>query len=101
MSDFEKVFKGLDRCYKGCPVPVDCPYKDNHKCCEQELLGDALELLKRQNEVIIDLLHVGYPHNFQREEPWIVRYMYEITEVVKKAVHLNNEIQDSKEKDSP
>ena len=68
---------------------------------EAEAVSEAIELLKRQNEVIIDLLHVGYPHNFQREKPWIVRYMYEITEVMKKAVHLNNEIQDSKEKDSP
>ena len=36
------------------------------------------------------MLKVGYPHNFQREEPWIVNYMYAITAVVKKAVRLKN-----------
>ena len=48
MIDREKVMKGLDRCYRGCPIPVDCPYKDNHKNCFEELLGDTLELLKEQ-----------------------------------------------------
>lgn len=52
---------------------------------------EAIDLLNRQKEVIDALLKLGYPHNFQREEPWIVNYMYAITEVVKKAVHLRNE----------
>ena len=51
---------------------------------------DALSLLKAQGEVIDALLKVGYPHNFQREEPWIVNYMYAITDVIKKAVNLRN-----------
>ena len=56
----------------------------------QPVLNDALELLKEQQTIIDELLKVGYPHNFQREEPWIVNYMLKITEVVKKAVHLRN-----------
>lgn len=55
-----------------------------------DMLSDALTLLKEQNEVIDALLKVGYPHNFQREEPWIVNYMYAITDVIKQAVHLRN-----------
>lgn len=52
---------------------------------------EAIDLLNRQKEVIDALLKVGYPHNFQREEPWIVNYLYAITAVVKKAVRLRNE----------
>jgi hypothetical protein len=51
---------------------------------------DALSMLKAQGEVIDALLKVGYPHNFQMEEPWIVNYMYAITDVMKKAVNLRN-----------
>ena len=58
---------------------------------EAEAIGEAISLLKKQQEIISDLLKVGYPHNFQREEPWIVNYMYAITAVVKKAVRLRNE----------
>lgn len=54
------------------------------------LIDAAVETLKAQGEVIDDLLKVGYPHNFQREKPWIVNYMYAITDVIKKAVNLNN-----------
>ena len=54
------------------------------------LIDAAVKTLKAQGEVIDDLLKVGYPHNFQREEPWIVNYMYAITDVIKKAVNLNN-----------
>ena len=54
-------------------------------------MRDALELLKAQDEIIDDLIKVGYPHNFQREEPWIVNYMYAITDVIRKAVNLKND----------
>jgi hypothetical protein len=53
-------------------------------------LENILEVLKAQNEVIQDLRKVGYPHDFQREKPWIVNYMYAITDVIRKAVRLNN-----------
>ncbi len=67
-------------------ISVDCDWFFGvlEKC------QDALTLLKAQSEVIDDLIKVGYPHNFQREEPWIVNYMYAITNVIKKAVNLNN-----------
>lgn len=55
-----------------------------------KLIADAIALLRDQNEIIDALLKVGYPHNFQRESPWIVNYMWSITDVVKKAVHLRN-----------
>ena len=51
-------------------------------------IDKAIALIKAQNEVIQALRKVGYPHNFQREEPWIVNYMYAITDVIKKAVSL-------------
>lgn len=52
---------------------------------------DTLEHLKRQEEIIDALLKVGYPHNFQREAPWIKNYMYAITDVVKKVCHLQRQ----------
>jgi len=55
-----------------------------------EMADKILALLKEQQTIIDELLKVGYPHNFQREEPWIVNYMLKITEVIKKAVHLRN-----------
>ncbi len=58
---------------------------------EAEVIEETISLLKKQQEIIDALLKVGYPHNFQREEPWIVNYMYAITAVVKKAVRLKNE----------
>lgn len=51
-------------------------------------IDKATALIKAQDEVIQALRKVGYPHNFQREKPWIVNYMYAITDVIKKAVKL-------------
>lgn len=90
----EKIIKGLAICKedsKLCFGESECGYQSCFPRCWITLASDALELLKAQNEVIEDLLKVGYPHNFQREEPWIVDYMYAITKVIKKAVNLNNE----------
>ena len=55
------------------------------------ILLSAISLLKKQDEVISALLEVGYPHNFQREEPWIRNYMYAITDVVKKAFEVKDD----------
>ena len=91
--DREKVINGLECCLSN--AHNKCRYWDNDKpspCCDN-LHRDALELLKAQNEIIDDLIKVGYPHNFQREEPWIVNYMYAITDVIRKAVNLKNDPQ--------
>ena len=101
MADLEKVINGLIMHKTGlCNVLTAsgkeyCPYWENNDNCMLELLNDALSLLKAQDEVITALLKVGYPHNFQREEPWIVDYMRLITGVVKKAVNLRNDQQGS------
>jgi hypothetical protein len=71
----------------------NCPYHDSrftYCFAKDDLMHDALSLLKAQDEVIQALRKVGYPHDFQLEEPWIVNYMNNITEVVRKAVRLNN-----------
>ncbi|MBR3020421.1 MAG: hypothetical protein IKH57_25715 [Clostridia bacterium] len=93
----EKVIRGLEHCSNRTTCDEDCPYwyimNDPDMGideCTSQLTKDALLLLKAQNEVIQALLKVGYPHNFQREKPWIVNYMYAITEVIRKAVRLNN-----------
>ena len=48
-------------------------------------IESTLELIADFKEVILDLLNIGYPHNFQHENPWIVNYMYGITKIVDKA----------------
>ena len=93
MNNLEKIIEGLELCSRepgqtiGCLL--DCPY-DDVDGCKKALMREALTILQAQKEVIEDLLKVGYPHNFQREEPWIVNYMYAITGVIKKAVNLKN-----------
>ena len=97
MNRLEKVIKWLECCAHGVTHCLECPYDPRYKkelrepSCMTLLARETLELLKAQNEVIQDLRKIGYPHNFQRGKPWIVNYMYAITEVIKKAVRLNNE----------
>lgn len=60
MADIESVYSGLDKCRKcdcddctllyASKAPWDCPAKD-------ELIDDALELLKEQDEHIKTLEH--------------------------------------------
>ena len=86
----EKVINGLTCCLnENDPMQCEkCRYRTNFLQCVKLLREDAVAMLKAQGEVIDALLKVGYPHNFQREEPWIVNYMYAITDVVRKAVKL-------------
>lgn len=91
MTRLEKVMKGTEVCLSG-GLPERCKKCPYHpEGCDRQRMKDTLEVLKAQGEVMDALLKVGYPHNFQREEPWIRNYMYAITDVVKKAIHLNKE----------
>lgn len=90
-----KAIKEGLRCLSN-PYIQDMDERDCENCqydnasCFLDVTADALSLLKAQGEVIDALLKVGYPHNFQREEPWIRNYMYAITDVIRKAVNLRN-----------
>lgn len=95
MSDFGTIIKGLACCVNGLnhePRCEECPYADEQEVCDglDQLHQGALDLLKEQDAVIDALLKVGYPHDFQNEEPWVVNYMWAITDVVRKAVRLRN-----------
>jgi len=61
--DIQKVIKGLELCSNtGRPCcPDDCPYYKGYTSCDRiELLRDALELLKEQDEAMDKLLfHIG------------------------------------------
>lgn len=50
--DMEKVIKALDICTSKPCYCTDCPYKAN--CCldSQEVMEDALALLKEQEKII-------------------------------------------------
>ena len=95
MAYLEKVTKGL-RCVSN-PYAQDMDELDCKNCqydnasCFLDVTADAIQLLKAQDDVISALLKIGYPHNFQREEPWIVDYMNQITNVIRKAVQLRND----------
>lgn len=99
MTEREKVIKGLECCIVRKHPCGDCVYfvanpndEDTGWRDRDKIMRNAIELLKAQGEVIDALLKVGYPHNFQREPRWIVNYMYAITDVIKKAVNLRNEV---------
>lgn len=96
-----KVIEGLKVCTnpatkRGCLDDL-CPY--DGKGCRGAMERDALELLKENEEtikflssklqeyhkVLYELTELGVPHNFQREQPWLVKYMYDITKIVKEA----------------
>ena len=76
-----------------------CPYYEIEGGCNQVIAEDAIELLKENEEtikflssklqeyhkVLYELTELGVPHNFQREQPWLVKYMYDITKIVKEA----------------
>ena len=91
MADRKKVLNGLEACAdRTGALCRTCPYDFRKEGCISDMARDALELLKEQSAIIDALLKVGYPHNFQREEPWIVNYMLNITDVVRKAINLRN-----------
>ena len=58
MTKLEKVIKGLECCTKTIVTHearcTDCPYNDgNSKHCVEQTQRDALELLKKQNPVVL------------------------------------------------
>ena len=55
MADREKVIKGLEICTSKPCYCTDCPYKAN--CCldSQEVMEDALALLKEQEKALYEL----------------------------------------------
>ena len=90
----------LQRSIKACAHHPEhdcnnCEYSDDKLWCyNDELISDfdrVMELLKAQDEIIQELINVGVPHNFQREQPWLVTYMYKITAIVQKAFKLKGE----------
>lgn len=89
----DKAIKGLGNCRfsleSGACFCDKCPYF-REKDCRFNMAEDVFNLLIAQNEVLAELRKVGYPHGFEKEKPWIVNYMNSITEVIKKAVKLNN-----------
>lgn len=96
MADREKVIRALENCTDEIKCR-DCQWETCETFCLSvklplDLAKAALSLLKAQGDVIDALLKVGYPHNFQKEPRWIVNYMYAITDVIKKAVNLRNEV---------
>ena len=101
MADLGKAMKGLECCTRinesRMPDCDRCPYKSDPGaiCGVQKPIKDALELLKAQDEVIQELLKVGYPHNVQFENPLIVNYMVDIAKIVRKAACLRNPLPES------
>lgn len=37
-----------------------------------------------------ELCELGYPHNFQHEEPWVVEYCYDVSRIIDKAMKIRN-----------
>ena len=52
MADYEKTIKGLDVCTQKPCYCTDCPYKPDCYLDSQEVMEDALFLLRKQHEII-------------------------------------------------
>lgn len=82
MIDMEKVIKGLEVCTSKPCYCTDCPYKAN--CCldSQEVMEDALELLKEQTHgetfTVIDTKtgKEAYTYNIALHEDWAKNLCY-------------------------
>lgn len=91
-TNVEAVLASYEKCGAGNCDGCAFEYirRDWPAACAFYQQESAKYLLTAQNEVIKGLLKVGYPHGYEKEEPWIVDYMELLTEVIKKAVRLNN-----------
>lgn len=44
----------------------------------------------KMKSIVKDLIELGYPHNFQLENSWVVDYCYNVSDIVKKAMELKS-----------
>lgn len=75
MPDREKVIKGLEVCTSKPCYCTDCPYKAN--CCldSQEVMEDALILLKGQEPRVLTWAEVKkLPHGEEDDAPVVIEY---------------------------
>ena len=96
MADMKKTTDGLNATLRHCHNLYNKYSEDQQALAEMnQAAKDAIELihdledeirfLQEYRNVVDALIDVGYPHNFQREEPWIRDYCYKITGIVKMA----------------
>lgn len=96
MADRKKTVDGLNATLRHCHNLYNKYSEDQQALAEMnQTAKDAIELirdledeisfLQEYRSVVDALIDVGYPHNFQREVPWIRDYCYKITGVVKMA----------------
>ena len=96
MADRKKTVYGLNATLRHCHNLYKKYSEDQQALAEMnQAAKDAIELihdleddirfLQEYRSVVDALIDVGYPHNFQREEPWIRDYCYKITGIVKMA----------------
>ena len=74
MAELDKVIKEWEAVLSR--DPLDAPW---------DLIDDTLALLRAQRKVIHDLCTLGYPHNFQREAPWVAQYCRDVSGVITEA----------------
>lgn len=54
MEKLDKVIAGLEACWHKCSCG-DCPYKERGWDCEEHLIDDAMEMLKRMDDIVKDM----------------------------------------------
>lgn len=89
MADRKKTMEGLNATLRHCHNLYNKFSENQNELAEMnQAAKDAIELIQERDgyeAVVKALLDIGYPHNFQREEPWIRDYCYKITGVIKMA----------------
>ena len=88
-TELKKTMEGLNATLRHCHNLYN-KFSENQNELAQinQAAKDAIKLiqeLEAYKDIVFSLLDVGYPHNFQREKPWIRDYCYKITGVVKMA----------------
>lgn len=89
MTELKKTMAGLNATLRHCHNLYKKFSENQQELAEMnQAAKDAIELIQElegYKDIVFSLLDIGYPHNFQKEEPWIRDYCYKITGVIKMA----------------
>ena len=104
MDNLEDIKTYLDNCIRYWRSKRDkenCEYAIYYIDCFQSvrgsIFGECLPVEEKEvtveeaiasYHIVKQLIELGYPHNFQHENKWVVDYCYKISEIVKQAIEI-------------
>ena len=104
MDNLEDIKTYLDNCIRYWRSKRDkenCEYAIYYIDCFQSvrssIFGECLPVEEKEvtvkesiaiYHILKQLIELGYPHNFQHKNKWVVDYCYKISEIVKQAIEI-------------